>query len=265
MDDINSPHHPLYFHPNDHPSLLLISKTLLGSRKLQYTEEINIDHRIYQHANEIADLKQSNCTIEIYYHKLKGLWDELDAIEAPYACTYKYTCVIGKENGERENRKRLVQFIMGLDGCYTNIKGQILLILPLPITAKAYSMLRQDEKPMETQNQNLNTPIALNTYKNSYPHSYNSSQTNNPLNHPKTQSNSQSKTRGTFRKGVFYGYCKKERHSKKECYKILGYPMGHPLHKKYLPPSQRTQSNNRPRIVNIIAGETSNSREPSSS
>ncbi|GJT63800.1 cysteine-rich receptor-like protein kinase 8 [Tanacetum coccineum] len=30
-EDINSPHHPLFFHPNDHPGLLLISKKLLGS------------------------------------------------------------------------------------------------------------------------------------------------------------------------------------------------------------------------------------------
>ncbi|GKD87865.1 cysteine-rich receptor-like protein kinase 8 [Tanacetum coccineum] len=30
-NDINSPYHPLYFHPNDHPRLLLISKRLLGS------------------------------------------------------------------------------------------------------------------------------------------------------------------------------------------------------------------------------------------
>ncbi|GJZ01226.1 retrovirus-related pol polyprotein from transposon TNT 1-94 [Tanacetum coccineum] len=39
-------------------------------------------------ANEIVELKQSNFTIEVYYHKLKGLWDKIDAIEAPYACTY---------------------------------------------------------------------------------------------------------------------------------------------------------------------------------
>ncbi|GKA71611.1 ribonuclease H-like domain-containing protein [Tanacetum coccineum] len=31
QDDINSPHHPLYFHPNDHPGLLLIAKKLNGS------------------------------------------------------------------------------------------------------------------------------------------------------------------------------------------------------------------------------------------
>ncbi|GJW23003.1 cysteine-rich receptor-like protein kinase 8 [Tanacetum coccineum] len=31
QNDINSPHHPLYFHPNDHPGLLLIAKKLNGS------------------------------------------------------------------------------------------------------------------------------------------------------------------------------------------------------------------------------------------
>ncbi|GJU81692.1 cysteine-rich receptor-like protein kinase 8 [Tanacetum coccineum] len=205
MNDINSPHHPLYFHPNDHPGLLLIFKRLLGSEnyntwkrsmlialsaknKLKlvkgeyeepdssselraYWERANdmliswilntvseqIDgHRIYQLANEIVDLKQSNCTIEIYYRKLKGLWDELDAIEAPYACTCKCVCVNGKENGEREHRKRLIQFLMGLDECYTNIRGQILLMQPLPTAAKAYTMLRQEEKQRETQKQHLN-------------------------------------------------------------------------------------------------------------
>ncbi|GJU00831.1 hypothetical protein Tco_1111169 [Tanacetum coccineum] len=147
-------------------------------------------HRIYQLMNEIVDLKQSNCTIKIYYHKLKGLWDELDAIEAPYACTFKCICVNVKENGEREHMKR-----------------------------------------------NTN-PI-------------------NPI-----QPNTQIDRRNTFRKGVFCGYCKKEGYSKEECFKLLGYPVGHPLHKKYLPPSQRTQSNNRPRIVNMVTGETSNSGDP---
>ncbi|GJW23478.1 hypothetical protein Tco_0034100 [Tanacetum coccineum] len=143
-------------------------------------------HRIYQLANEI---------------------DELDAIEAPYACTCKCICVNGKENGEREHRKRLIQFLMG-----------------------------QEEKQRETQKQHINTLIALNTYRNSHSSSYNSSQRNtNPIN--PIQPNTQTDKRNTFRKGVFCGYCKKEGYSKEECFKMLGYPVGHPLHKKYLPPS----------------------------
>ncbi|GJW87672.1 hypothetical protein Tco_0163012, partial [Tanacetum coccineum] len=167
--------------------------------------------RIYQLANEIVELKQSNCTIEVYYHKLKGLWDEIDAIEAPYACSCKCTCENGKENGEREQRKRLIQFLMGLDECYINIRGQILLMQPLPLVAKAYSMLRQEEKQMIIKGAHI-------------------------------------------RKGVFCGYCKKEGHPKGECYKLLGYPPGHPLRT----PSQRSsQTNKGQRSVNMMTRDTS--------
>ena len=103
-------------------------------------------HRIYQLTNDITQLKQVNTSVEVYYQKLKGLWDEIDAIEAPYMCTCNCVCENGRLNGEREGRKRLLQFLIGLDECYSNIRGQILLIQPLPITTKAYAMLRQEEK-----------------------------------------------------------------------------------------------------------------------
>nr|GEW19618.1 NIN-like protein [Tanacetum cinerariifolium] len=221
-------------------------------------------HRIYQLANEIVDLKQSNFTFGIYYHKLKGLWDKLDAIEAPCACTCKCICVNGKENYEREHKKRLVQFLMGLDECYTNIRGQILLMQPLPTAAKAYTMLRQEEKQRDTQKQHINISTAFNTYRNPYTSSYNSSQRNtNPIN--PTQANTQTDRRNIFRKGVFCSYCKKEGHSMEECFKLPGYLVGHPLHKKYIPHSHRTQSNNRPRTMNMVTGETSNSGDSISS
>ncbi|XP_071695830.1 uncharacterized protein [Rutidosis leptorrhynchoides] len=103
-------------------------------------------HRIYQLTNDIVQLKQSNCTIEVYYHKLKGYWDEVDALEAPYICTCVCTCENGRNNSERDQRKRLMQFLMGLDECYSNVRGQILLMNPLPSVAKAYGMVRQEKK-----------------------------------------------------------------------------------------------------------------------
>ncbi|GJR91823.1 cysteine-rich receptor-like protein kinase 8 [Tanacetum coccineum] len=66
------------------------------------------DHRIYQVTNDIINLKQSNTTIELYYHKLKGLWDELDALEASYACLCRCDYDNGRTNGEREQRKMLI-------------------------------------------------------------------------------------------------------------------------------------------------------------
>lgn len=36
-----------------------------------------------------------------------------------------------------------IQFMMGQDESYTNIRGQILLMQPLPLVVKVYSMRRQ--------------------------------------------------------------------------------------------------------------------------
>lgn len=125
-------------------------------------------HRVFQVTNELAQLKQSNTSIVGYYYRMKGLWDELDALEAPHLCTCKCSCANGKENGDREQRKRLVQFLMGLDECYTNIRGQILLMQPLPLVAKAFSMLRPEEKQRETSNTPPTIPIILNTSRPPY-------------------------------------------------------------------------------------------------
>ncbi|GJX21902.1 cysteine-rich receptor-like protein kinase 8 [Tanacetum coccineum] len=155
-DDINSVYHPLFFHQNDHPGLVLNSKKLTGSNnysswkrlmmiafsvrnKLKLInrefEEPTVElpirpflerandmlnehyaqldgHKIYQVSNEIANLKQGNTTIELYHHKLKGLWDELDALKVPYACACRCDCTNRRTNGERDQRKRLIQFLI---------------------------------------------------------------------------------------------------------------------------------------------------------
>nr|XP_043625613.1 uncharacterized protein LOC122597043 [Erigeron canadensis] len=71
------------------------------------------NHRIYQVSVDISNLRKETMSIETYYHKLKGLWDELDALEAPYACTCVCICENGKKNGEREQKKRFVTVFDG--------------------------------------------------------------------------------------------------------------------------------------------------------
>ncbi|GJX45393.1 cysteine-rich receptor-like protein kinase 8 [Tanacetum coccineum] len=221
-EDTNSPNHPLYLHPNDHPGLILISKKLTGSDNYstwkrsmmialnainkykivtgEYREPstqsntralwertndiiiswilntisdqisnsltfVNIacalwfelnkhysqldGHRFYQISNDIVQLKQQNYDVEVYYQKLKGYWDKHDALEAPYMCICPCNCENGRTNGDRDQRKRLIQFLIGLGECYSNLRGQILLMQPLPTVAKAYGMIRQEEKRRE--------------------------------------------------------------------------------------------------------------------
>ncbi|GJZ89373.1 hypothetical protein Tco_0661155, partial [Tanacetum coccineum] len=97
----------------------------------------------------ISWILNTNCSIEVYYDKLTCFWDEYNALEAPFMCTCVCNCNNGRINGERDQRKGLIQFLMGLDESYSNIRGQILLMQPLPSAAKAYTMVRQEEKQRE--------------------------------------------------------------------------------------------------------------------
>ncbi|GJW59835.1 cysteine-rich receptor-like protein kinase 8, partial [Tanacetum coccineum] len=147
--DINSIHHPLYFHQNDHPGLVLISKKLTGSENyITWRRSMMIALNARNKLKLInGDFEEplSNSEIRSLCERANDMiisWilntDELDALEAPYACTCKCDCENGKTNGEREQRKRLIQFLIGLDDSYTNIRGQIPLMQPLPLVSKAY-------------------------------------------------------------------------------------------------------------------------------
>ncbi|GKC08332.1 cysteine-rich receptor-like protein kinase 8, partial [Tanacetum coccineum] len=192
------------------------------------------DHRIFQLTNDMVQLKQDNCSVEVYYQKLKGL-----------------------------------------DEGYSNIRGKILLMLPLPSAAKAYIMVRQKEKQRETSNPKHQTSTILNSYTNqSRPSTSNSQRYNSPRQPiPNNNSNRRNNVnlntsynrRSAFKKGVYYENYGKEVHYQEECYKIVRYIVGHPLHGKYQPPkvTRPTQDNRPPRIINMAIGQV-NSRPQAS-
>nr|GEY64050.1 cysteine-rich RLK (receptor-like protein kinase) 8 [Tanacetum cinerariifolium] len=196
-------------------------------------------HRIYQLSNVIVQLKQENSSVEMYYQKLKGLWDEFDALEAPYLCLCVCSCANRRINGERDQRKRLIQFLMGLDECYSNIKGQILLMQYLPTAAKAYTMVTRVEKQREDIAHKSTSSTILNSYTSKYASQNNHSYPkHNVPNTPNSRFTSQRpaqtgfERRSNFRKGVYCGNYGKEGHLQEECYKIIRYPVGHPLYGK---------------------------------
>ncbi|PWA85644.1 reverse transcriptase, RNA-dependent DNA polymerase, Gag-polypeptide of LTR copia-type [Artemisia annua] len=325
-EDVNSPHHPLYLHPQDHLGLILISKKLTGlenygswkrsmvianaknKMKLitgefveprmdsriralwERTNDIVISwilntiseqignslsfinnasnlwkelqehysqldgHRIYQLTHDLVQLKQNNTAIEY------------DSLEAPYMCICACSCENGRVNGERDHRKRLIQFLMGLDECYANIRGQILLISPMPSVAKAYGMIRQEEKQREAHTPAV--PIALSAQSNNNRNSCNQRSGRNFSHNESTRNYNNQGTvkRNVFKKGVICGNCNKEGHTKEECYQLVGYLVGHPLHGKYKPPNQRynMQDNTNQRAVNmtVVQGASNEPTKP---
>ncbi|KAK9675626.1 hypothetical protein RND81_11G019600 [Saponaria officinalis] len=102
----------------------------------------------------LSDLTQGADSISTYYTKLKRSWDEMRSIWALPTCT----CGATKKIIKHEEDHRLVQFLMGLNDSYSTVRGNILMMSPLPTITGAYSLLIQEEKQREISN---NAQISL--------------------------------------------------------------------------------------------------------
>ncbi|CAA0809796.1 Unknown protein, partial [Striga hermonthica] len=102
----------------------------------------------YKVQREISGLTQGNSSVMEYFNKLKKLWDEFACIVPMRICD----CEKGKMMVQFEAENKLIQFLMGLNDGYDNLKNQILLMEPLPSVSKAYSMALTAERQRSVQN-----------------------------------------------------------------------------------------------------------------
>ncbi|GJW18123.1 ribonuclease H-like domain-containing protein [Tanacetum coccineum] len=91
--------------------------------------------------NQINTLKQNGSSIADYYHKLNALWKQYDAmIELP-------KCVCNASEGFKKHNQllKLMQFLMGLDDSYMQIRSSILSRETLPDVRSAYATISSEE------------------------------------------------------------------------------------------------------------------------
>ncbi|XP_057950866.1 uncharacterized protein LOC131145683 [Malania oleifera] len=98
--------------------------------------------RLYQLKKDISDLMQENLTVTAYFTRLKGLWDEL----SNYIATKKCVCGQGCACVKSSHEDYVLQFLMGLNDTYSQIRIQILLSDPLPSINKVYALIVQEER-----------------------------------------------------------------------------------------------------------------------
>lgn len=133
-------------------------------------------------------------------------------------CTCTCTCGAKDSVHKSEQDKRLIQFLMGLNEVYTVIRGNILMMNPLPSTAQAFSLLIQEEKQKEYRPANR-TPmesISLNVNAGRGSQGGRGYRTNFPSNNDSNINNNRST--------MICDFCKKQGHIKEKCYKLHGYP-----------------------------------------
>lgn len=107
--------------------------------------------KLYQLQKNLCQISQGTNDIATYFTKIKSNWDELNALTLIPQCSCGASHLLAK----REEDQRLVQFLMGLNSSYDSIRGNILMMKPLPSISEAYAILIQDENQREIHSTNI--------------------------------------------------------------------------------------------------------------
>lgn len=106
--------------------------------------------KVFNLRKEISHLSQGTMSIYAYFTKFKTLNNELECIATNPRCTCsRCTCIVNNKLDVHEQQIQLNQFLMALSDHFTAIRGQMLLMNPLPTLSQCYSMLLQEENQRE--------------------------------------------------------------------------------------------------------------------
>ncbi|GJR69008.1 ribonuclease H-like domain-containing protein [Tanacetum coccineum] len=161
--------------------------------------------------HQIHTLKQNGSSIADYYHKLSALWKEFDAmIELP-------KCVCNASEGFKKHNQlmKLMQFLMGLDDSYMQIRSSILSREVLPDVRSAYATISSEESHR----------VATGSIAGSSKRNQASAFVSSMPNKNNFQRNNQNVSNGPSRPNNLNNInCGFNGHTIDRCFKIIGYP-----------------------------------------
>lgn len=167
--------------------------------------------RKYQLERSITILRQGTLDLATYYTKKKTLWEQLANTRS--LTVKRCDCDHVKELMEEAETSRIIQFLMGLNDSFANIRGQILNMKPRPRLTEIYNMLDQDES------QRLVGGSVPSTFTNPAAFQVQTNSTLEGQNQILLAHESYQKPRCS--------HCHKPGHLVDKCYKKHGYPLGY--------------------------------------
>lgn len=102
---------------------------------------------MFQLQKDLASIAQGSSDISTYYTRIKRIWDELCNLSTLPACT----CATVDAWKKIDQDQRLIQFLMGMNEDYRIIRGNLLMMQPLPSVSQAYVVLFLEEKQREVK------------------------------------------------------------------------------------------------------------------
>ena len=189
---------------------------------------------IFQIKQNLLALTQGTSDVSTYYTRLKILWDELKEFRPVATCS----CGAMKVWLEFQEQESVMQFLMGLNDSYSSIRGQILLLEPLPSLSKVFSLVVQEER-QRTLGVRQSVPVdnlALNS------------------------TNSSVCAVSSKAKRPICSHCNISGHTADKCYKLHGYPPGY---KSKINGAGYKASNYQSAAANLFSNSSSQSADPS--
>lgn len=174
--------------------------------------------RIFQIKRNLMNLNQGQDNVSTYYTKFKMLWEELSNYST--LCT----CNVAKD------LEQTMSFLMGLNDSYAQLRGQVLLMDPIPSVNRIFSLVIQEERHrdihMVQQNDNI---VAFNVRSNN--NNFNTANNNsNQFQGNKTQGHNRypGNNSKSYRKdSPFCTHCNRSGHTQEKCYRLHGFPPGY--------------------------------------
>ncbi|GKA99964.1 hypothetical protein Tco_0827958 [Tanacetum coccineum] len=200
-------------------------KTLDGSRRwgiqLKQTYDKVDGSIMFGLHHQINTLKQNGSSIANYYHKLNALWKQFDVmIELP-------KCVCNASEGFKKHNQliKLMQFLMGLDDSYTQIRSSIFSREVLPDVRSAYATISSEEYHRvaagsiagSSQRNKASAFVSNVPNRNNFQRN-----TQNMNNGPRP--NNMNNNRQDGGSGLVCENCGFNGHTINRCFKIIGYP-----------------------------------------
>jgi hypothetical protein len=178
--------------------------------------------RIFQLQKAISSHSQQNLFVSEYYTRLKGLWDELTNYRPIPQCSYDTPKILANHY----HQDYIFQFLMGLNDSFAQIRGQILLIDPLPSINKVFSLVIQEERQRVISVNPIQVETAALLTKTASQYQNQPNRTGKP----------------PFRKErPVCTQCGLLGHTMEKCYKLHGYPLGYTFNKNKLNSSSANQ------------------------
>ncbi|KAF7836291.1 uncharacterized protein G2W53_011150 [Senna tora] len=148
--------------------------------------------KFYQLQQDLASLRQGGDSVTSYYNKIHRFWDEIHRLRpVPRCICGKCRCEFNKKLDALEADTRLVQFLMGLNQRFENIRSQILALDPLPSS--------QDNNGVEGSVLLARTNAKIEGFK-------------------------KGEERKNEKLAKHCDYCQQNGHTKEGCFKLIGYP-----------------------------------------